>query len=114
MRRLRNIKNAKVQETSWEKTWAEIKEWAYVDKKMTQEAEKISHSTIMSYMNTPFMAIFGEMKETAVKFIITRYHNGKFYFDRPVEISGEVIYKLTSLSNQGDPVPIGIKEGLVE
>ena len=35
MRRLRNIKNAKVQETSWEKTWAEIKEWAYVDKKMT-------------------------------------------------------------------------------
>ena len=35
MRRLRNIKNAKVQETSWEKTWVEIKELAYVDKKMT-------------------------------------------------------------------------------
>ena len=49
-----------------------------------------------------------------MKFIISRYHNGKFYFDRSVEISGEVIYKLTSLSNQGDPVPIGIKEGLVE
>ena len=32
MRRLRNIKNAKVQETSLVKTWAEIKEWAYVDK----------------------------------------------------------------------------------
>ena len=40
--------------------------------------------------------------------------NGKFYFDRPVEISHEVIYKLTGLSNQGDSVPIGIKEGLVE
>ena len=26
---LRNIKNAKVQETSWEKYWVEIKEWAY-------------------------------------------------------------------------------------
>ena len=26
LRRLRNIKNAKVQETSWAKTWAEIKE----------------------------------------------------------------------------------------
>ena len=35
MRRLRNIKNAKVQETSWAKNWAEIKEWAYADKKMT-------------------------------------------------------------------------------
>ena len=81
---------------------------------MTQEEEKISHSTIMSYMNTPFMATFGGTKETTVKFIISRYHNGKFYFDRPVEISGEVIYKLTGLSNQGDPVPIGIKEGLVE
>ena len=68
----------------------------------------------MSYMNTPFMASFGGMKETTVKFIVSRYHNGKFYFDRPVEISGEVIYKLIGLSNQGDPIPIGIKEGLVE
>ena len=67
----------------------------------------------MSYMNKPFMASFGGTKETAVKFIISWYHNGKFYFDRPVEIFGEVIYKLTNLSNQGDPVPIGIKEGLV-
>ena len=58
VRRLRNIKNTKVQETTWEK----IKEWAYVDKKMTQEVEKISHNTIMSYMNTPFMASFGKTK----------------------------------------------------
>ena len=68
----------------------------------------------MSYMNTPFMASFNRTKETAVKFIISRYHNGKFYFNRPVEISSEVIYKLTDLSNQGKPVPIGIKEELVE
>ena len=114
VRRLRNIKSAKVQETSWENIWAEIKEWAYVDKKMTQEVEKISHNTIMSYMNTPFMARFDRTKETAVKFIISRYHNGKFYFDKPVEIFSEIIYKLTELSNQGDPVPIGIKYGLVE
>ena len=85
-----------------------------MDKKMTPEAEKISRSTIMSYMNTPFMASFGGTKETIVKFIISWYHNGKFYFDRLIEIFGEVIYKLTSLSNQGDPIPIGIKEGLVE
>ena len=46
--------------------------------------------------------------------LFSRYHNGKFYFNRPIEISSEVIYKLTGLSNQGDLVPIGIKEGLVE
>ena len=68
-------------------------------KKMTPEAEKISHSTIMSYMNTQFMETFAGMKETTMKFIISRYHNGKFYFDRLVKISGEVIYKLTGLSN---------------
>ena len=60
------------------------------------------------------MVSFGGTKETTVKFIIIRYHNGRFYFDKLVEISGEVIYKLTSLSNQGDPVPVGKKEGLLE
>ena len=55
MRRLRNIKNAKVQETSWEKTWAEIKEWAYVEKKPTQATKKLNHSSIINYMNTLFM-----------------------------------------------------------
>ena len=109
MRRLRNIKNAKVQETSWEKMWAKIKEWAYVNRKLTQVAEKINHSSIMNYMNTPFMESFGGTKETTVKFIFNRYHNGKFYFDRLVEIYGEVIYKLTGLSNQGDPVLVVIK-----
>ena len=60
------------------------------------------------------MASFEGTKETTVKFIISRYHNGRFYFDRPVDISGEVIYKLTGLLNQGEPVLVGIKEGLVE
>ena len=60
------------------------------------------------------MASFGGTKEAAVKFIISRYHNGRFYFDRPVDIIGDIISKLTSLSNQGNPVPIRIKEGLVQ
>ena len=30
VRRLKNIKNAKVQEGSWEKLWAKIKEWVNV------------------------------------------------------------------------------------
>ena len=81
---------------------------------MTQDAEKINHGTILNYINASIMANFGGMKETAVKFIISRYYNGRFYFDQPVEISGELISKLTGLSNQGEPVPVGIKEGLLE
>ena len=114
MRRLKFIKNTKVQEGSWEKLWAEIKEWDYLDKRPTQSVEKINHSTIINYINTLIMASLGGTKEIAVKFIISRYHNGRFYFDRPVEISAEVISKLTGLSNQGKPVPVEIKEGLVE
>ena len=81
------------------KLWAKIKEWGSIDKRPTQAVEKINHSTTVNYINAPLMASFGGMKETAVIFIISQYHNGKFYFDRPVKISGEVIHKLTSLSN---------------
>ena len=71
MRRLKNIKNAKVQEGSWAKLWAEIKEWAYVDKRPTQAAKKINHNTIVNYINAPIMASFGGTKERVVKFIIS-------------------------------------------
>ena len=81
MRRLKNIKNAKVQEGSWEKIWAEIKEWAYVDKKSTQAAKEIQHNSIVNYVNAPLRASFGGTKETIVKFVISQYHNGWFYFD---------------------------------
>ena len=60
------------------------------------------------------MASFGGTKEAAVKFIISHYHNGRFYFDQPIDITEDVISKLTTISNQGSPVPIGIKEGLVQ
>ena len=81
---------------------------------MAEEAQKVNNSTIMNFLNAQLMASFGGMKETIVRFIISRYHNGKFYFDTPVEISPEAIYRLTGLSNRGDLVPLGIKEGLVE
>ena len=96
------------------KLWIEIQEWAFVDKKATQVVEKIKHNTIFAYANAPLMASFGGTKKTAVKFIISQYHNGRFYFDELVDISGEVISKMTDLSNEGNPVPVGIKEGLVE
>ena len=76
VKRLKNIKDAKVQETSWAHIWAEIKEWAYENARMTTKGEKINHNTIMKYMNTPFIVSFGGTKEMIVKFIINRYHNG--------------------------------------
>ena len=103
-----------MQEGSWKKLWAEIKEWAYVDKKPTPAVEKIQQSSIVNYANVPLAANFGGTKEIVVKFVISQYHNGQFYFDQLVDIFGEVISKLTGLSNKGDPVPVSIKEGLVE
>ena len=71
VRRLKNIKNAKMQEGSWTKLWTEIKEWDYINKKPTPAAEKIQHSTIVNYVNAPLMASFAGIKETIVKFIIS-------------------------------------------
>ena len=90
VRRLKNIKNAKVQEGQWQKLWTEIQEWAFVDKKMTQAVEKVRRSTIFNYSNAPLMASFGGTKEAAVKFIISRYHNGRFYFDELIDITEDV------------------------
>ena len=91
-----------------------MQEWDYVNKNPTQATKKIKYNTIFNYVNAPLMASFGGTKETTVKFIISRYRNGQFYFNQPVDISREVISKLNGLSNEGNLVPIGIKEGLVE
>ena len=114
LNRLKNIKNVKVQEDPFQKLWQEIQEWAFVDNRLTQAVEKIRNNSIFQYPNAPLMASFGGTKEAAVKFIISHYHNGRFYFDQPIDITGEVISKLTGLSNKGSPVPISIKEGLVQ
>ena len=71
------------------KLWAEIKEWDYVNKRPTQATEKINHGTILNYINASLMASFRGIKETVVKFIISLYHNGRFYFNRLVDISGK-------------------------
>ena len=68
-----------------------MQEWDYVDKKPIQAVEKIKYSTIFNYVNALLMASFGGTKEIVVKFIISWYHNNWFYFDQPVDISGEVL-----------------------
>ena len=65
-------------------------------------------------MNAPLIYSFAGTKEIIAQFIISRYHNGKFYFDTPVEITSELIYKITELSNKGEPIPIRLNHGLVK
>ena len=49
---------------------------------------------------------FGGTKDIIAQFIISQYDNGKFYFDRLVEILGDIIYRLAELSNKGEPIPV--------
>ena len=65
-------------------------------------------------MNAPLMASLRGTKDIIDKFIISQYHNEKLYSNIPMEISVETIYKLTRISNKGDPVLVGIKEGLLK
>ena len=36
------------------------------------------------------------------------------YFETPVEITSDLIYKITELSKKGDPIPTKLNPGLVE
>ena len=55
VQRMHNLQKLKVIETSWEILWKEIKKWSYEDVKMMEESQKLSASTILSYMNAPLM-----------------------------------------------------------
>ena len=79
---------------------------------MTQKDEKMSGNTILSYLNAPLMVGFLGTKEIIAQFIVSRYHNGKIYFDRPNDISQDIIYRLTNLSNKGEPIPVKSNLGL--
>ena len=81
---LHNVCKAKVIEMLWERLWKEIKKWSYKNEKMMEEDQKLSASTILSYINAPLMASFSGTKDIITKFIVIQYHNGKFYFDKPI------------------------------
>ena len=75
--RLHNIRNAKVVEKSWKRIWKEIKPCGCdKDDKWIEEAQILSASMNLSYMNSPLMDILTGMKEIITQFIVSRYHNG--------------------------------------
>ena len=81
---------------------------------MTSEAKNLNVITILSYLNAPLMEIFGGTKDIIENFIVSGYHKGKLYFDKPIEVSDDIIYRLTRLSEKGEPVPVGSNPRLVE
>ena len=83
-------------------------------KKMKEEAQKLSARTILSYMNAPLMDNFVGTKYVIAQFIVSRYHNGKLYFDTPMEITDYLIYKINGLSNKGEPVPTKLNPCLIK
>ena len=64
---------------------------------------------IKSYLNAPIIDNFGTLKEEAVKFLVSRYHDGKIWLDQPITINSKLINFITNLPLNGEPVPVGSK-----
>ena len=74
--RLSKIRKEKLDEHNWPKYWVEMKEW-----EKSENARNIRAARIKSYLNAPIIDHFGNLKEEAVKFLDSRYHDGKICLD---------------------------------
>lgn len=84
------IRKPKLDEHSWPKYWVEMKEWT-----KCENARNITVARIKSYLNAPIIDNFGTLKEKAVKFIVSRYHDGKIWLDQPITINNKLINFIT-------------------
>jgi len=57
----------------------------------------LEKAKIRSYLSAPQIAGFYGLKEEAAKFIVSRYHEGKFWLDEPVKITLQLIRRITGL-----------------
>ena len=55
------------------------------------------------------MENFSNLKEEEAKFLISRYHDGKFWLNQPIAITKKLINFITSLPLNGEPIPVGSK-----
>ena len=74
--RLRKIRKAKLDEHNWPKYWVEMKEWV-----KSESARNITAARVKSYLNAQIIDNFRTLKEEAVKFLGSLYHDGKIWFD---------------------------------
>ena len=81
-----------------------MKEWA-----KSENTKNITVARIKSYLNAPIIDSFRTLKEEAVKFPVSWYHDGKIWLDQPITINNKLINFITSLTLNGEPAPIGSK-----
>ena len=103
VQRLENISKAKVQETSQERLWVEIKKWAYRQENDTRGSEIKRYYYYEPYESSSHRKLQG-YKIYHFKVHHQPISQWEFLLPKPIEILGEVIYKLKGLSNKGEPV----------
>lgn len=85
--RLSNIKVAKLEEYPWAKYWVDLKRWGCPSGHCVGYSIYLVNIGIQSYLNSPLIAPFGNLKEEAAKFNISCYHKGKLWLPKVVSIT---------------------------
>ena len=69
----------------------------------------LDNAKIKSYLNAPFLASFGTLREEATKFLISQHHDAKLWLPVPIEITTNLIRYIYDLPASNDPIPMGSK-----
>ena len=92
---------AKLNKHNWPKHWAKLREWG-----KREGTWNLATARIKSYLNAPNIDNFRNLKEEVAKFLVSRYHDGKFWLDRPIAIIGKLINFIIDLPLNREPVPV--------
>ena len=107
--RLSRILSAKSEEFSWDGQKKQFREWAAGMKKDGRDpAGPIVHAGLATYIGAPQIARFGNLKDLAAKYIVSRFHDGKFWLDSTVKLTAELVHHVTGLPITGSPVPLAM------
>lgn len=89
--------------------WNTFKKWAYPEGNWNVDSVYLTNAKITSYLNAPLITPFGALKEEATKFIVNRYHIGKFWLHELVDVTPVLISYITGLPANGDLFLISTK-----
>ena len=81
-----------------------MKEW-----EKSENERNIMVARIKSYLNAPIIDSFGALKEEVVKFLVSRYYDGKIWLDHPITINKKLINFITGLPLNGELVQVRSK-----
>lgn len=106
--RLTRILSAKMDECNWDTQKKLLHEWTLRDKHDGLELANplLNQSDLTRYLSAPQIAKYGTLKDLAAKYIVNRFHDGKFWLENTVELMAELIHRVTGLPIQGEKVPL--------